>query len=47
MLTDDGKHLYVSWEEYHQLTERLALKVRLKVLSPAPALWVGCQGPKR
>ncbi len=27
MLTDDGKHLYVSWDEYHQLTERLALKV--------------------
>jgi hypothetical protein len=27
MLTDDGKHLYVSWDEYHLLTERLALKV--------------------
>jgi hypoxanthine phosphoribosyltransferase len=27
MLTDDGKHLYVSWDEYHMLTERLALKV--------------------
>ena len=27
MLTDDGKHLYVSWHEYHTLTERLALKV--------------------
>ena len=27
MLTDDGKHLYVSWEEYHHLTERLALQV--------------------
>ena len=27
MLTDDGKHLYVSWEEYLQLIERLALKV--------------------
>ena len=27
MLTDDGKHLYVSWDEYHQLIERLALKV--------------------
>jgi len=27
MLTDDGKHLYVSWEDYHQLIERLALKV--------------------
>nr|MCU0966930.1 phosphoribosyltransferase [Burkholderiaceae bacterium] len=25
MLTDDGKHLYVSWDEYHMLTERLAL----------------------
>ena len=27
MLTDDGKHLYVSCDEYHMLTERLALKV--------------------
>src|SRR5512147_977379 len=27
MLTDDGKHLYVSWDEYHMLIERLALKV--------------------
>lgn len=27
MLTDDGKHLYVSWGEYHMLTERLALKI--------------------
>jgi hypoxanthine phosphoribosyltransferase len=27
MLTDDGKHLYVSWDEYHLLTERLAIKV--------------------
>ena len=27
MLTDDGKHLYVSWDEYNQLIERLALKV--------------------
>jgi uncharacterized protein len=27
MLTDDGKHLYVSWDEYHMLTERLALQV--------------------
>ena len=27
MLTDDGKHLYVSWDEYHTLTERLALKI--------------------
>ncbi len=27
MLTDDGKHLYVSWDEYHLLSERLALKV--------------------
>jgi hypoxanthine phosphoribosyltransferase len=27
MLTDDGKHLYVSWDEYHLLTERLVLKV--------------------
>jgi uncharacterized protein len=27
MLTDDGKHLYVSWDEYHHLIERLALKI--------------------
>jgi hypoxanthine phosphoribosyltransferase len=27
MLTDDGKHLYVSWGEYHMLIARLALKV--------------------
>jgi hypoxanthine phosphoribosyltransferase len=27
MLTDDGKHLYISWHEYHTLIERLALKV--------------------
>jgi uncharacterized protein len=27
MLTDDGKHLYVSWGEYHMLIERLALKI--------------------
>lgn len=27
MLTDDGKHLYVSWDEYHRLIEALALKV--------------------
>jgi hypoxanthine phosphoribosyltransferase len=27
MLTDDGKHLYVSWDEYHMPIERLALKV--------------------
>jgi hypoxanthine phosphoribosyltransferase len=27
MLTDDGKHLYVSWDEYHLLIEKLAIKV--------------------
>jgi hypoxanthine phosphoribosyltransferase len=27
MLTDDGKDLYVSWDEYHMLIERLALKI--------------------
>lgn len=27
MLTDDGQHLYVSWNEYHLLIEKLALKV--------------------
>jgi hypoxanthine phosphoribosyltransferase len=28
MLTDDGKHLYISWAEYHELIERLALNVQ-------------------
>jgi len=27
MLTEDGKHLYVSYDEYHALIEKLALKV--------------------
>lgn len=27
MLSDDGRDLYVSWDEYHLLIERLALKV--------------------
>jgi uncharacterized protein len=27
MLTDDGKHLYVSWNDYNMLIERLALKI--------------------
>ncbi|GAB1382678.1 MAG TPA: phosphoribosyltransferase [Ottowia sp.] len=27
MLTEDGKHLYVSYDEYHGLIEKLALKV--------------------
>lgn len=27
MLTEDGKHLYVSWNEYHDLIEMLALKI--------------------
>ena len=26
MLTEDGKHLYVSYDEYHNLIEKLALK---------------------
>jgi hypothetical protein len=26
MLTEDGKHLYVSYDEYHSLIEKLALK---------------------
>jgi len=29
MLSEDGKHLYVSWDEYHMLIERLALKVNM------------------
>lgn len=27
MLTEDGKHLYVSWDEYHRLLEKLALVI--------------------
>lgn len=27
MLTEDGKHLYVSWDEYHDLIEKLAVKI--------------------
>ncbi|MFZ2738027.1 MAG: phosphoribosyltransferase [Burkholderiaceae bacterium] len=27
MLTEDGKHLYVSYDEYHHLIEQLALKI--------------------
>lgn len=27
MLTEDGKHLYVSYDEYHSLIEKLALKI--------------------
>ena len=26
MLTEDGKHLYVSYDEYHNLIEKLAIK---------------------
>ena len=29
MLTEDGKHLYVNYDEYHNLIEKLALKVHL------------------
>ncbi len=29
MLTEDGKHLYVSYDEYHNLIEKLAIKVHL------------------
>ncbi|MDO8457977.1 MAG: phosphoribosyltransferase [Burkholderiaceae bacterium] len=27
MLTEDGKHLYVSYDEYHNLIEKLAIKI--------------------
>ena len=27
MLTEDGKHLYVSYDEYHGLIEKLAIKI--------------------
>ena len=36
MLTDDGKHLYVSWDEYHLLIERLALKIARVGLAVRP-----------
>ena len=36
MLTDDGKHLYVSWDEYHMLIEALALKVHRLGLGVRP-----------
>ena len=29
MLTEDGKHLYVSYDEYHAVIEKLAIKVYL------------------
>ena len=29
MLSEDGKHLYVSYDEYHTLIEKLALKIHL------------------
>ena len=29
MLTEDGKHLYVSYDEYHNMIEKLALKIHL------------------
>ena len=29
MLTEDGKHLYVSYDEYHNLCEKLAIKIHL------------------
>ena len=27
MLTEDGKHLYLSYDEYHNLIEKLAIKI--------------------
>ena len=27
MLTEDGKHLYVSYDEYHNLIEKLAIRI--------------------
>ena len=27
MLTEDGKHLYVSYDEYHNQIEKLAIKI--------------------
>ena len=27
MLTEDGKHLYVSYDEYHNMIEKLAIRI--------------------
>ena len=34
MLTEDGKHLYVSYDEYHNLIEKLAIAMNLEFRSP-------------
>ena len=30
MLTEDGRHLYVSYDEYHNLIEKLAIKISMR-----------------
>ena len=37
MLTEDGKHLYVSYDEYHGLIEKLALKIPSPVGNSTPS----------
>jgi hypoxanthine phosphoribosyltransferase len=37
MLTEDGKHLYVSYDEYHNLIEKLAIKVHQSGGSSTPS----------
>ncbi len=37
MLTEDGKHLYVSYDEYHSLIEKLAIKCTSRAGSLTPS----------
>ena len=37
MLTEDGKHLYVSYDEYNNLLEKLAIKIHQSRCVPLQA----------
>jgi hypothetical protein len=37
MLTEDGKHLYVSYDEYHGLIEKLAIKIHQPAGNSTPS----------
>jgi hypothetical protein len=37
MLTEDGKHLYVSYDEYHGLIEKLAIKIHQSAGNSTPS----------
>jgi hypothetical protein len=37
MLTEDGKHLYVSYDEYHNLIEKLASRCTSRAGSSTPS----------